>query len=942
MLALGTLLSPAHLATHLSSELAALVVPTAVGLPRSSSTPLVATTTPTSTAVASDPALLIDATGGVAIHVTSTDVARTTTDLEALGFRTTATFAAQNFVEGFLPAAELANIDRLTGSGLLGVTAVHRPVVAAGSVTSQGDNLLEAARTRGALPAGYDGTGLTVGVLSDSYNNLNGEAAGIASGDLPAAGVHVLSELASGGTDEGRAMLEIVHDVAPGASLAFASAFNGEADFAQQIRNLADPALGHAQIIVDDVAYLDEPFFQDGIVAQAVDDVVTNRGVAYFSAAGNQASKAYETTSFDPVTVTTSITVDNTTISGGIWHDFDPGPGTDLFQRLTIQNGQKIQFVLQWDDPFYTTSGVTRDIDIYLTNAVTGQVVAQSIDDNPGSQTPLEYLAFTNNTTTTTTTQFNVLINLYSGPTPTRLRYVNYGSNITINEYATNSPTAVGHAAAAHAEGVGAVPFYLPQTAESFTSAGPTTILFTAAGVPLATPEVRQTPRIAATDGGDTTFFGFDISSSFENPDNTFKNFFGTSAAAPHAAAVAALVLQANLTFTPAQLYQRLESTADASVGSPGIDNLTGYGLIDAYRAVFGGPQPASVPYAADFASGDLGTAWEVHATGGGQVHVVNTGVEQYVALDNTANVFNALKELTLHVNALGQTNVTLAFREKELSSDADDPMSASFTGSDNSDGVALSVDGTTWYRIVSLTGASSTSDFQSFSFNLTQLAASLGLVLGGDTRIRLQNFGAAGISGFAFDDVNLAASPALAVQSVVVNDGGAQRSMVTSLTVTLTGTATTIDDGAFALASTTGASGTLLANAVVSTVAGKTVVVLTFGGTLVDSSGSLVDGRYALSIDGTKIHDAFGFNLDADGDGTLGGMRVDSLFRFLGDSEGDGDVDNLDYARFRNSFGTQAGDAAYRAFFDSDSDGDIDTLDYARFRQRYSQRFLP
>ncbi len=73
-------------------------------------------------------------------------------------------------------------------------------------------------------------------------------------------------------TDEGRAMLQIVHDVAPGASLAFHTADNSEADFANGILALA--AAG-ARVEADDSGYFDEPFFQDGLLAQAID---TGRG----------------------------------------------------------------------------------------------------------------------------------------------------------------------------------------------------------------------------------------------------------------------------------------------------------------------------------------------------------------------------------------------------------------------------------------------------------------------------------------------------------------------------------------------------------------------------------------------------------------------------------------------------------------------------------------
>ena len=95
--------------------------------------------------------------------------------------------------------------------------------------------------------------------------------------------------------DEGRAMMQIVHDVAPGASLAFYTAENSEADFASGIVKLAAPVASGgagAKIVVDDVGYFDEPFFQDGLVAQAITQVVA-QGVAYFSSAGNNGTLAY-------------------------------------------------------------------------------------------------------------------------------------------------------------------------------------------------------------------------------------------------------------------------------------------------------------------------------------------------------------------------------------------------------------------------------------------------------------------------------------------------------------------------------------------------------------------------------------------------------------------------------------------------------------------------
>ena len=95
------------------------------------------------------------------------------------------------------------------------------------------------------------------------------------------------------GVDEGRAMIELVHDVAPGSPQAFYTAFEGHLDFAQGIRDLA--AAG-CKIITDDVFYLAEPFFQAGPIEQAIDDVVNNGGVTLLLGSGKQRRTSYQST----------------------------------------------------------------------------------------------------------------------------------------------------------------------------------------------------------------------------------------------------------------------------------------------------------------------------------------------------------------------------------------------------------------------------------------------------------------------------------------------------------------------------------------------------------------------------------------------------------------------------------------------------------------------
>jgi hypothetical protein len=164
--------------------------------------------------------------------------------------------AHKGMIFGYMPLdrlGELANMPEL-----IYARPFEKPITNTGSVTSQGDKAFKADIARANY--GVTGAGSKVGVLSDSYNFRGGEAAGIASGDLPAAGVQILEDYSlNNPSDEGRAMAEIIHDVAPGAAMAFHTAFTGQVGFANGIRSLA--AAG-CNIIVDDVFYFAEPFFR--------------------------------------------------------------------------------------------------------------------------------------------------------------------------------------------------------------------------------------------------------------------------------------------------------------------------------------------------------------------------------------------------------------------------------------------------------------------------------------------------------------------------------------------------------------------------------------------------------------------------------------------------------------------------------------------------------
>lgn len=525
--------------------------------------------------------------GAVVIDaVASGDPAALAADLHALGAENVAVFG--HMVSARLP---IPAIPALQGLSSLQFARPAYATTHVGDVTSQGDAAMRADLAR--MTFGVDGTEVKVGTLSDSFDCLGGAAAGVASGDLPAGVMVLVDGPCLQGTDEGRGMMEIIHDVAPGASLSFRTAFNGQADFARGILELANDG---AEVINDDVIYFTEPFYQDGIVARAV-DTVKAMGVAYFSSAGNAGRQAYES----------AFRASGTFVSLGAArleaHDFDPGAGTDTCQQITIPIGRTLTLVYQWDEPFASVSGPpgsASDMDIVLTDADCLTIRDGSADFNEGAD-PVEVFDFTNRGPATT---FGLQILRFSGPEPGRMKTVNVGSgSIRFDEFDTKTGASWGHSAALGGLGVGAADFrdtpafgQDPPLVEGFSSAGGTPILFDTAGNRLDTPEVRQQPDITAPDGADTTFFGNDADG------NGFPNFFGTSAAAPHAAAIAALMIDLNPTIAPDDLYSVLKNTA-VDMDDPatpafdtGFDCGSGFGLLQAEAALGALLQPPVPP----------------------------------------------------------------------------------------------------------------------------------------------------------------------------------------------------------------------------------------------------------------------------------------------------------------------------------------------------------
>jgi hypothetical protein len=447
---------------------------------------------------------------------------------------------------------------------------------------SQGDNAHRAGLARASLSV--DGTGAKICVLSDSVDHL---ATVQASGDLPAS-IDILegqSGLGLDSTGEGTAMLEIVHDLAPGAQLGFATAWLGEASFAQNILDLRFVA--GCDVIVDDVIYLAEPVFQDGIVAQAVETVVAD-GAVYFSSAGNfgnrndGSSSVWEGDYVDSGVSTDSYLVDpyeNATF--GRLHDFGGLVGPSISNQV---QGFAQLVTLQWSDPFGASAN---DYDLCVLDADLLVVFECSTNSQSGTEDPFELLlygAFPN--------ERLVVINWANSAAPRFLHLNAIGGRLQIG----TAGQTWGHSAAKGAFSVAAVDwrqtcggvpcaFSGAESVEEFSSDGPRRIFFNPDGTEI-TPgdvssmggELRQKPDVAAADGVSTATPGF-------------STFYGTSAAAPHAAAIAGLLLSQDSSLTPAQIRDLLATSA-LDIEGPGVDRDSGFGIVDAFEALGGEPPP--------------------------------------------------------------------------------------------------------------------------------------------------------------------------------------------------------------------------------------------------------------------------------------------------------------------------------------------------------------
>jgi hypothetical protein len=482
-------------------------------------------------------ALKMDSAGRVQIYVWVKDTSERALDtLRRHGFDIEVVNKEFGIVQGWIP---VENIEALAAEPV--VVKVRPPSYGThdtGPVDSQGDSIHRCDQAR---TLGFNGAGVKVGVVSDGVSGLTTSQA---AGELGP--VQVLS---AGSGDEGTAMLEIIADCAPGATLAFATSGSTSLEFIQAVNSLRDAG---AQIIVDDIsALVTEPVFEDSTTA--LNDRAVGATVLRVSSGGNRGLTHYSGTFdagiFDPEV-------------SGTRHNFGGGDTLLRFRIGGSPAGLFHAIILQWGNPF-GAAGDNYDLCVRLTS---GSLLACSSGVQDGNDDPIEIVSLVCTTATGGTCAADIQITLVSGSAQPVQLFCEPANLCQFDEFDVRSGSVVGHKAVPEVLAVAASPASNPGVVESFSSAGPSTILFPSV-------QVRSKPDLDGIDGVATSRPGF-------NP------FFGTSAAAPHVGAVAAILMQRMGAGATVQAVAGALKATATDLGAAGFDFDFGAGRADALSAV--------------------------------------------------------------------------------------------------------------------------------------------------------------------------------------------------------------------------------------------------------------------------------------------------------------------------------------------------------------------
>ncbi|MFT5685364.1 MAG: MYXO-CTERM domain-containing protein [Myxococcota bacterium] len=366
---------------------------------------------------------------------------------------------------------------------------------------------------------GLDGSGIRVAILDvgfTGYTDLLGT-------ELPASvETHFFGD--ADGTEHGTAVAEIIHDIAPAAELVFYS-FETEVEFFSACDAIAE----NGEYLVNASIGFDNIWHADGTssYSQAV-DALTDSGITWMAAAGNESEQYWVGTLTDT--------------DGNGYLEMNGS------ERLPVTVGDGYSGAsIRWDEAF---GAAGKDLDLHILDA-NDTLLASSQEDQSGTGDPYEYAyAKTDDET--------LYIAIYdysaeSGESSAGVKVWIYGDWGLEEGWPTFTESLTLPADAAGAISVGAVEWWTEEVA-SYSSRGPTN-------------DGRMKPDISAPTGVSTISYGEEA-------------FDGTSAAAPHATGLAALVLQATDRGYGVEELRSWLSENTVDLGDAGPDNDYGAGLL--------------------------------------------------------------------------------------------------------------------------------------------------------------------------------------------------------------------------------------------------------------------------------------------------------------------------------------------------------------------------
>jgi subtilisin family serine protease len=394
------------------------------------------------------------------------------------------------------------------------------------SIQSEGVNLIGAAAYHS---EGYIGSGIPVGVIDVGFAGLS---SAISRGELPGnlveidcTGATCISGNFTSETDpHGTAVAEIIHDMAPGASLYLIKVLDTiDLEDAKNFAITQGIKIINLSLVVANTNFYDGECWFNNPVCTA--DSAYANDILWVAAAGNEANRHYEAFFSD---------LDNDGL-----HNVS---GNDETLNIVAAAGDIIQVFLTWD-AWPTTD---QDYDLYLYDSA-GILKDSSLNPQTGTQWPTEEVVYSVSAAGT----YHLVIDKNSGTANHRLEVYSAYHDLTP---AVTSSSLLTPADAHGAIAVGAIDerYWTTGPQESFSSQGPTN-------------DGRVKPDICGPDKISNDVFG---------------TFAGTSASCAHVAGAAALILSRNQTCSAPELMNVLTTSA-IDLGNPGKDSIYGYGRLN-------------------------------------------------------------------------------------------------------------------------------------------------------------------------------------------------------------------------------------------------------------------------------------------------------------------------------------------------------------------------